>query len=103
MRILLDENVRALFGSELTGHDVAHVDQLGLKSLSNGALLEYARANYDAFLTLDRGILHQHRHEGDLRILAIRVPDSTIESLLTRIADVLSWLDSCEPGERAEI
>ena len=103
MRILLDENVRSSFAERLVGHHATHVDALGLKSLSNGALLAHARSNFDVFLTLDRGILFQHKHEGDLRVLVVRVPDSTIESLLSRLGDVLSWLDDSKPGDRSEI
>ncbi|MFI5384685.1 MAG: DUF5615 family PIN-like protein [Fimbriimonadales bacterium] len=103
MRILLDENVRASFADHLVGHEAFHVDALGLKSLTNGALLEYARSAFDAFLTLDRGILHQQRHEGALRILVIRVPDSTIESLIARLPDVLGWLGTSAAGDRSEI
>jgi len=103
LRILLDENVRASFADCLTGHEVEHVDALGLKSLTNGPLLDYARQRFDVFLTLDRGILHQQRHEGSLRVLVVRVPDSTIESLLTRLDDVLAWLDKSKAGDRAEI
>ena len=87
----------------LESHEVSHVDALGLKSLTNGALLDYAREHFDAFLTLDRGILHQQRHSGNLRVLVVRVPDSTLESLQTRRDEVMAWLASSSPGDRAEI
>ncbi len=93
----------ASFAENLKPHETLHVDALGLKSLSNGDLLDYARTNFEVFLTLDRGILHQHRHVGDLRVLVVRTPDSTIESLLTRLEDILQWLDNSQPGDRDEI
>ena len=82
MRVLLDESVRRDFAAELTGHTVDHVEDVGLKSARNGKLLEVARANYEALVTLDRGILFEHNHGGQSLIIAVlRVQDSTIESL----------------------
>ena len=103
MRVLPDENVRSSFAAHLTGHEVDHVDALGLKGLVNGKLLDFARANCDAFVTLDRGVLFQQRHTGPLRVLVVRVPNSTIESLMSRADDVLSWLQIAKPGTCAEI
>jgi hypothetical protein len=83
---------------------VDHVDNLGLKSLRNGALVLFARENFDALITLDRGILFQHNHSGhDLRVLVLRVPDSTIESLRQKRQAVLDWLELSSLGDCAEI
>ena len=103
MRILLDENIRSSFTDYLSPHVAIHVDALGLKGLRNGEPLDYARTNFDALLTLDRGILHQHRHEGALVILVVRVPYSTIESLILRVEEICKWLEDAKSGDRAEI
>lgn len=62
MRVLLDENIRATFATHLTGHTVDHLDALGMKGITNGELLVWARERYDVLVTLARGILHQQRH-----------------------------------------
>ena len=51
MRILLDENTPPSLASLLTDHDVKHVDELGLKSLTNGELLAHARKEFECFVT----------------------------------------------------
>lgn len=104
MRILLDENVRKAFADSLSGHEVDHVEDVGLKSVRNGKLLQVAREAYDAFVTLDRGILFEHNHAGHNLIIAVlRTPDSTLESLLLRRDSLLAFLDMAQPGEKAEL
>ncbi|MFY9234179.1 MAG: DUF5615 family PIN-like protein [Fimbriimonadaceae bacterium] len=104
MRILLDENVRPAFAEHLVGHEVVHVEDLSEKGIGNGDLLKLAREQFQALVTLDRGILYQHPHEGyELIIAVLRVPDSTLESLLTRLAALQEFLGSAQPGERREI
>lgn len=56
MRILVDENVPVQIVPLLTaaGHEAAHVDQLGLKGIGNGALLSRAVDDgYEVLLTGD--------------------------------------------------
>lgn len=104
MRILLDENVRPSFAAFLSEHEVDHVDYLGLKSIGNGDLLDPARRDYDALITLDRGILFQHQHHGHRLIIAVlRVRDSTIESLQQRVEPLKVFLRSAQPGDTSEI
>ncbi len=104
MRILLDENVRESFADSLTGHEVDHVEGVGLKSVRNGRLIQVARESYDAFVTLDRGILFEHNHAGHKLIIAVlRTRDSTLESLLLRRDALLTFLETARPGERVEI
>lgn len=104
MRILLDENVRQTFADSLPGHEVEHIEDVGLKSVRNGRLLQVARENYDAPVTLDRGVLFEHNHEGHALIIAVlRTPDSTIESLLLAQDPLLEFPACAEPGERREL
>ena len=60
MRVLLDENMPLDFDQLMPGFVVSHLETIGRKGTQNGELLAVARASYDAFVTLDRGILHQH-------------------------------------------
>ena len=104
MRVLLDECVSEEFGPHLDGHDVVHIERLGQKRVLNGALLNLAREGYDALITIDKGILHQHDHRGHmLRVLVLRVPSSTLESLLTKRAETLAWLAKSQPGDTGEV
>jgi predicted nuclease of predicted toxin-antitoxin system len=91
MRALLDENVPegicGLFGSL----EAVHVEHLGLKGVANGELLDLARADFDLLMTFDKGLPHQHAHDGyRLRILVLRLPDNkqeTVERHLTAIEE----------------
>ena len=104
MRILLDENLSADFGHLLVGHEVKHVDDLGLKGLANGKLVAFARENFDVLLTLDRGVLFQHDHRGSPLIIGVvRVPRNTIPELNLRLPAVLEFLRTATPGQAAEI
>jgi len=104
MRVLLDENIRQAFAQELLSHEVDHVEEVGLKSVRNGQLIQVAREKYDALITLDRGILFEHNHAGhDLIIAVLRVPDSTLESLRLRKEPLLRFLESALPGQHLEI
>lgn len=103
MRILLDENMPLDFGDLLPEHTVDHLETIGKKGTQNGELMALARLKYDAFLTLDRGILHQHRHEGPLIILAIRVQNSKKETVLARGPAVAEFLRQVEIGTRTEL
>ena len=61
MRVLLDENLphklRQLFSD---GIEVVTVGYRGWKGKENGELLIVAENEFDAFLTMDQGIPHQH-------------------------------------------
>ncbi|MBI1334916.1 MAG: hypothetical protein GC165_18775 [Armatimonadetes bacterium] len=103
MRILLDENMPLDFGDLLPGHIVDHLELIGHKGTNNGKLLALAREQYDALLTLDKGILHQHRHEGPLIILAIRVPNSSQDMIRQRSGAVLRALAQASAGTRGEV
>lgn len=104
MRILLDENMPLDFGRLLPSHEVQHVEDLGLKGTRNGALLSLARSSYEAFVTLDRGILHQHNHTGQsLIIVAVRVQGSLQSSVLAAAPHVASALASATPGDLIEL
>jgi len=51
MRILLDECVPRRLRSELAGHDVFTVVEMGWSGKQNGELLALAESHFDVFLT----------------------------------------------------
>jgi hypothetical protein len=94
----------AALGPLLVSHVVHHVDELGLKSYRNGALLSFARSEFDVLVTLDKGILYQHNHEGQsLRIIVVRVQDSRKTTIIDRAPDLLKCLGQIKLGEHREI
>ena len=59
MKLLLDESVPTQLRGELIGYDVSTVRRRGWSGKSNGELLELARHEFDAFITLDQNLEHQ--------------------------------------------
>lgn len=103
MRILLDENMPIDFGDELPGFEVRHIEAIGHKGTQNGELIALAREEFNVLVTLDRGILHQHRHFGPLIIVVIRVPNSQGDTIRSRAEDLRSLLTKAKPGDLVEL
>jgi hypothetical protein len=104
MRILLDENVPSALTDALADYECLTAHDAGLASVKNGELLSHARTGFDAFVTLDRGIPHQHDHrEHGLVIAVLRVPNSRVESVLSCVAVLHQFLQVARPGDIKEI
>jgi hypothetical protein len=56
MRILLDESLPKELRSELPGHDVRTVQEMGWSSVKNGDLLARSVAQFDVFVTADQNL-----------------------------------------------
>lgn len=59
MRVLLDECLPERLRDELPGHQVRTAREAGLAGKKNGLLMELASAQFDVFVTVDRGIPSQ--------------------------------------------
>ena len=101
MRVLLDENVdrrlKPLFDE---GIEVLTVRERGWGSLSNGALLAAAQAEFDAMVTMDRNIPYQQNLSSlALGLVVVRAFNNrmaTVEPLMPEINRVLTTI---QPGE----
>lgn len=99
MRILLDENVTPRFAKLLVGHEVTSVAGSSLRSLSDYELLAVARDRFDAFITMDKGILHQQNLRDCLLIVVLmKGPNNRYETLEPMATLVLEFLESAVPG-----
>jgi len=59
MRILLDECIPRPLAQYLPDYYVRTVPQMGWASVINGVLLKLAEAEFDVFITVDKGIRYQ--------------------------------------------
>ena len=59
MRVLLDEQLPLDLAAAFPGHSVATVVGLGWSGIKNGELLRRMRGDYEALITMDRGIEFQ--------------------------------------------
>ena len=93
MKLLLDESVPTQLRGELVGHDVSTVRQMGWSGKSNGELLQLARNEFDAFITLDRNLEHQlNITNRDIPIVVLNAKRSRkdyLEPLVPRMLEAL--------------
>jgi len=84
VKLLLDECIIQDFRLHLTGHDVFTVGYMKWAGTKNGALMRRAAdAQFEALITTDRGIQHQHNLDRlPLAVVYMDVPDRSLEELL---------------------
>lgn len=100
MRILLDECMPDAFGQALGSHEVSTTRGAGFSGVRNGALLGKAQHAFDAFVTLDKGIVYQHpAGRFALRIVCIRPYSSRLQGVLPYTGAVLTALEEMSEGE----
>ncbi len=82
------------------GHDVRTVHGLGWAGLKNGELLKRAGGTFDAFVTMDRRLGHQH----DLSVLSfgvilVHARSNRVQELEPLIGSLLKALSRIGPGQ----
>jgi len=99
MRILLDESLPIELRSELPGHAVRYVREMGWAGLKNGELLACAAAQFDVVLTADRNLEYQQNlNTLPVAVVVLMAMSNRIEQLrqlLPRLLQVLSSLPPC--------
>jgi predicted nuclease of predicted toxin-antitoxin system len=101
MRVLLDEQLdrrlKPLFDPEF---QVATVTELGWGGLEDGAMLRAAEKEFDALVTMDKGIPHQQNLRGlALGIVLIRAYSNRRADVAPAIPQVNDALHTIGPGE----
>lgn len=99
MRVLLDENLPHDLARELPGHDVLTVQGLGWFGIANGTLLQRASGRFDALVTMDRNLEHQHAlGELPFGTVVLLAPSNRMAHLRPLIADLLRVLAELQAG-----
>ena len=100
MRVLLDENVpRTLKRRFAAGYDVTTVQEQGWSGVLNGELLRRADAEFDAFMTLDRGIEYQQDLTGlSVRIVIVRAFSNKLDDLSPLVPSIQTSVERLAPG-----
>jgi hypothetical protein len=98
MRVLLDENVPRKLKWSLTA-DALTVPERGWGGIKNGQLLRLAAAEFDVFLTMDRGIAFQQNLVGlDLCIVQLVAISNDIDDLLPLVPDINAAIATASSG-----
>jgi hypothetical protein len=101
VRVLLDEQLPLDLAATLHGHTVDTVAGLGWTGITNGELLRRMEGEYDALITMDRGIEFQQNLTTLLSIgvLLVRAPSNRMVHLHPLVPAILDALPALKPGQ----
>lgn len=100
MKILLDECVDWRLASELAGHEVSAVHEMGWAGITNGELLARAAKQFDVFLTVDRNLSFQQPIRNfEIAVVILRASTNRLSDLKPLVPRVLTILPEARAGE----
>jgi len=73
---------------------------MGWASIVNGELIELAEADFEVFITVDKGILYQQNLRSPvLGFIVLRAYSNRLEDLLPLVPDLLAKLVTIKAGD----
>lgn len=100
MTILLDHCLSKRLRRSLPGQSVTTAREMRWEEIRNGELLSLAEAQFDVFLTIDKGIKHQQNMTGrTIAVITLRAFNNRIETLTPLMPQVLALLPTVQPGQ----
>lgn len=105
MRLLLDENLpRKLVWLLAPAFEAVTVKQRGWNGKKNGELLALAQDEFEAFLTIDKGIKHQQNIvDLDLIVVLVRAGSNDFEDIAPLMEEVKMALALALPGTVVQV
>ena len=100
MRVLLDEQLPLDLAAALVGHSVDTVAGRGWTGITNGELLRRMEGQYDALVTMDRGIeFQQNLTSATVGVLLLRAPSNRMAHLQPLVSTILDALPALKAGQ----
>ena len=100
MRVLLDEQIPLDLAAVLQGHSIDTVVGRGWAGITNGELLRRMRGEYEALITMNRGIEFQRTLSGlPFGVLLVRAASNRIAHLQPLVPAILDALLVLQPGQ----
>ena len=100
MRVLLDEQLPVDLAAALEGHRVDTVVGRGWVGITNGELLRRMVVEYEALVTMDRGIeFQQNLTTVSFGVLLVRAPSNRMVHLQPLVPAILDALAALKPGQ----
>ena len=97
-RVLLDENLPRKLKWALQAQTET-VPEQGWSGIKNGELLRRAALEFDALLTMDRGMEHQQNLSGlDLCLIVLSAVSNDIDDLLPLVPEIDEAVEAASPG-----
>src|SRR5688572_24881855 len=104
MRILLDESLPHELKSEVLGHEVRSVQEMGWSGVRNGELLARAAPAFDAFLTADQNLRFQQNLASlPVSVVVLAARSNRIADLRPLIPDLLRVLSTLDPRTLVQV
>jgi predicted nuclease of predicted toxin-antitoxin system len=106
MKLLLDECVPRRFKSSVSTdqHQCVTVPEAGFAGKTNGELLLLAEADFDVFVTLDKGLAYQQNLMGRrIAIVVIRAKSNRLIDLLPHAQACLDAIATIQPGQVIQV
>ncbi len=104
MRILLDESLPKELQSELPGHEVRTVQEMGWASLRNGELLGRCLNRFDVFLTADQSLQFQQNLKAlPVSVAVLAAKSNRVADLRPLIPKLLNSLSALRPRTLVQI
>ena len=102
MKVLLDACVPRPLRRFLPDHSIHTAQEMGWGQLKNGALLQEAEIQFEAFITTDQNLKYQHKLVG--RRLAILVlPTNDWATIRTRVQEIAARVATLKQGDFVEL
>ena len=100
MRVLLDEHLPIDLATALHGHDADTVVGRGWAGVRNGELLKRMRGEYDALLTMDRGLEFQQNISAlPFAVILVRAASNRLIHLRPLVPSILEAIAATKPGQ----
>lgn len=100
MRVLLDEQLPLDLAATLQGHNADTVVGRGWAGITNGELLRRMQGEYDALITMDRGIeFQQPLSTLPFGVLLLRAPSTRMVHLEPLVPSILEALRVLRSGQ----
>ena len=97
--MLLDECVDRRLATDIQGHDVKTVPEVGWAALKNGELLNRAQLGFDALVTTDRNLpFQQDLSRFSIAVIVLRAQSNRVTDLRRLIPELLAALPVATRG-----
>ncbi len=104
MRLLLDESLPWRLARLMVGHDVTSVQRAGWSGVKNGALLQAACTEFDAFITADQNLQYQQNLATlPLAVFVLGARSTAYADLAPLVPDLLNQLQIFKPRTLARV
>lgn len=102
MNVLLDAGVPRPLRTLLPAHSVHTAQEMGWGQLKNGALLEAAESEFDAFLTSDQNLKYQ-QNVAARRLAILVLPTNDWPAIRSKSIQIATQVAELKPGDFVEL